>query len=158
MGLAFFTAGISAAAVTATTARIIGLAAQIGVNVGLRAATIISRVAVMGAMGSAESMATNTIVQLGRNVAFNDNHNPLDGFNLGEVGTSGALGFAAGGTLAARAMRPPRLKVDGSQFGSKVGKHARDYGLDPANPADRAWIKEHIDDITRNAEEVKQGP
>ena len=45
-----------------------------------------------------------------------------------------------------------------TQFGSKVGKHARDYGLDPANPADRAWIKGHIEEITRNPEEVKQGP
>lgn len=111
VGLAFFTAGISAAAVTVTTARIIGLAAQIGVNVGLRAATIISRVAVVGAMGSVESMATNTIVQLGRNVAFNDNHNPLDGFNLGEVAASGVPGFVGGGALAGRAFQRLRDRL-----------------------------------------------
>jgi A nuclease of the HNH/ENDO VII superfamily with conserved WHH len=100
VGLAFFTAGISAAAVTATTARIVGLATQIGVNVGFRAATIISRVAVIGAVGSVESMATNTIVQLGSNATFNDNHNPFDGWSWSELGTSGAFGFAGGGTIA----------------------------------------------------------
>jgi YD repeat-containing protein len=100
VGLAFFTAGISAAAVTATTARIVGLATQIGVNVGFRAATIISRVAVIGAVGSVESMATNTIVQLGRNVVLNENHNPFDGFSFSEVAASGAFGFATGGTIA----------------------------------------------------------
>lgn len=52
----------------------------------------------------------------------------------------------------------PKLKVDDSQFGTKIAKHARDYGLDPANPADRAWMRGHIDEIADNPEEVKQGP
>lgn len=42
-------------------------------------------------------MATNTIVQLGSNLAFNENNNPLDGFSLNEVWTSGATGFVTGG-------------------------------------------------------------
>jgi hypothetical protein len=52
----------------------------------------------------------------------------------------------------------PELKTGDTQFGKKVGKHAQDYGLDPANPADRAWIKGHIEEIVQNPEEVRQGP
>jgi hypothetical protein len=52
----------------------------------------------------------------------------------------------------------PDLKVDDGQLGTKVGKHARDYGLDPANPADRAWMRGHIEDIAEHPEEVRQGP
>ncbi|HEX5113801.1 MAG TPA: hypothetical protein VFW65_01255 [Pseudonocardiaceae bacterium] len=52
----------------------------------------------------------------------------------------------------------PKLKVDDSQFGTKIAKHARDYGLDPSDPADRAWMRGHIDDIADNPEQVKQGP
>jgi hypothetical protein len=57
-----------------------------------------------------------------------------------------------------RPERAPELKVDDRQFGTKIAKHARDYGLDPSDPADRAWMRGHIDDIADNPEEVKQGP
>jgi hypothetical protein len=72
--------------------------------------------------------------------------------------TFGGSDVAAAAANAAEAEAIAGPIVDDTQFGSKVGKHARDYGLDPANPADRAWIKGHIEEITRNPEEVKQGP
>jgi hypothetical protein len=57
-----------------------------------------------------------------------------------------------------RPQSAPELKTDDSQLGTKIGKHAKDYGLDPANPADRAWLKGHIDEIGQNPDEVRQGP
>jgi hypothetical protein len=51
----------------------------------------------------------------------------------------------------------PEVKVDSRQFGQKVGYHAKDYGLDKTNPADRAWIRGHIDEIGQNPDEVRQG-
>jgi len=63
--------------------------------------------------------------------------------------------------LAETATRPesaPELKIDDGQFGTKIGKHAQDYGLDPANPADRAWLRGHIEEIVDNPQEVRQGP
>ena len=100
VGLAFFTAGLSAAAVAATTARIVAIAARLGVTLGLRAATIVSRVAVVSSFGAAESMAADTVIQLGGNLAFNENNNPLDGFSLDRVWASGAGGLVVGGPIA----------------------------------------------------------
>ncbi|MGH4008786.1 MAG: WXG100 family type VII secretion target [Pseudonocardiaceae bacterium] len=99
VGLAFFTFGASAAAAGGTIAAMVARAAALASSLGVRAATIISRVAVMGTLGAAEGMAANTVAQLGSNAIFNDNHNPIDGFNLAEVGVSGAFGFAAGGAF-----------------------------------------------------------
>ncbi|WP_103352183.1 putative T7SS-secreted protein [Amycolatopsis sp. CA-128772] len=52
----------------------------------------------------------------------------------------------------------PEVKVDGKQFGTKVGKHAQDYGLNPADAESRAWVRQHVDDISRTPNEVRQGP
>ncbi len=100
VGLAVFTAGLSAAAVTATTARIVAIAARLGVSLGLRAATIVARVAVVSSFGAVESMAADTVIQLGGNAIFNENNNPLDGFSLDQVWASGATGFVAGAPVA----------------------------------------------------------
>ncbi|MGH3684825.1 MAG: WXG100 family type VII secretion target [Pseudonocardiaceae bacterium] len=100
VGLAFFTAGLSAEAVAGTTAYIVEAAEALGIELAEQAAAIIARTVVMASMGSLESMATNTIVQLGRNIVFNENHNPFDGFNLDEVTTAGEFGFLVGGTIA----------------------------------------------------------
>ena len=43
------------------------------------------------------------------------------------------------------------------QFGKKVGKHARDFGLDPSLPEDREKFQQMIDDIVANATEVRTG-
>lgn len=64
----------------------------------------------------------------------------------------------AGQAQPARPESAPDVKIDDAQFGTKVGKHASDYGLDPANPANRAWLRGHIEEIGRNPEEVRQGP
>ncbi|MEO6120844.1 MAG: WXG100 family type VII secretion target [Acidimicrobiales bacterium] len=100
VGLAFFTAGLSAAAVAATTARLIAVAGRLCLTLGLRAATIMSRVAVVGGFAAIESLAVNVTVQLGSNTAFNDNHDPLAGFSMDEALASGAFGAAVGGPLA----------------------------------------------------------
>src|SRR5262249_36206642 len=49
------------------------------------------------------------------------------------------------------------LQIDSGQFGKKVGKHASDFGLDPASPADRATVRARIEDIVANADEVREG-
>ncbi|MEV4056203.1 putative T7SS-secreted protein [Amycolatopsis sp. NPDC049688] len=71
-------------------------------------------------------------------------------------------GSSGGDGLAPREVnRPdsvPEVKVDGKQFGTKVGKHAQDYGLNPADAESRAWVRQHVDDISRTPNEVRQGP
>jgi hypothetical protein len=63
--------------------------------------------------------------------------------------------------LAARQQvqqRLPSVKlVDNLQLGKKIGKHARDFGLNPANPADRQFVVNRIRQITDNWDEVRQG-
>ena len=51
----------------------------------------------------------------------------------------------------------PDLRVDDTQFGHKIGKHAQDYGLNPSDPAAQTWLRQHIDDIAARPDEVKQG-
>jgi hypothetical protein len=51
----------------------------------------------------------------------------------------------------------PEMKIDDNQFGRKVGKHAEDYGLDPKNPENRQWVKNHIEDIRSNPDEIRSG-
>lgn len=43
------------------------------------------------------------------------------------------------------------------QFGKKVGKHAKDYGLDPSKAEDREAFQKIIDGIVANADVVKVG-
>lgn len=43
------------------------------------------------------------------------------------------------------------------QFGKKIGKHAKDYDLDPSSETDRNILRTIIDDIITNAEEVRIG-
>lgn len=43
------------------------------------------------------------------------------------------------------------------QFGKKVGKHAKDYGLDPSKAEDRDLMQRIINNIVSNAEEVRIG-
>jgi RHS repeat-associated protein len=50
------------------------------------------------------------------------------------------------------------LIIDGKQFGKKVGKHAEDFGLDKSNPADRQAVRDLINDIYENPDEIRQGP
>ena len=47
--------------------------------------------------------------------------------------------------------------MNNSQWGRKVGKHAQDWGLNASQPADRAWLRDRVEDITGNYDEVRQG-
>lgn len=44
------------------------------------------------------------------------------------------------------------------QLGKKLGSHAEDFGLDPANPAHRQWMQKRIEGIVRHYDELRQGP
>jgi hypothetical protein len=61
--------------------------------------------------------------------------------------TEAAAGFAAEDL--------PAMSIDDAQFGAKIGKHAGDYGLDPADPAARDYLRNLITDIRGNADEVR---
>lgn len=50
-----------------------------------------------------------------------------------------------------------KLNIDDTQFGKKVGKHAQDYGLSPADPIARNILKNYINDIFSKASEIRQG-
>ena len=43
------------------------------------------------------------------------------------------------------------------QFGKKLGRHAKDFGLDPSLPADREFFQKTIDNIIANSTEVRIG-
>jgi len=51
----------------------------------------------------------------------------------------------------------PSLRITDAQFGAKVAKHARDYGLDPSDPAARSWLRQKIENIVANADDIRQG-
>lgn len=38
-----------------------------------------------------------------------------------------------------------------------MGKHAQDFGLSPAEQADRQWVQQHVEDIVQNPSETRQG-
>jgi hypothetical protein len=48
--------------------------------------------------------------------------------------------------------------MDDAQFGAKVGKHAGNFGLNPADPAARNFVRSRIADIHANPSEGRQGP
>lgn len=48
------------------------------------------------------------------------------------------------------------IKSD-QQFGKKIGKHTKEYGLDPSKASDRIKMGRIIDDITINSDEVIEG-
>lgn len=102
VGLAFFTAGLSAGAAAATTARIIHIASRLGVTLGLRAATIAGRVVVVSATAAGEGGVANIIAQTGSAAMFDENHNPLAEFSVGEVFTAAGLSAVIAGPLAGR--------------------------------------------------------
>ncbi len=49
------------------------------------------------------------------------------------------------------------FKVDSNQVGTKFRKHVKDYGGNPANPADRKMVLDRINDIGNNPEKVIPG-
>lgn len=51
----------------------------------------------------------------------------------------------------------PALRISDRQFGAKVGRHAPEFGLDPADAADRAKFLRIVEDIGRRPDRVIPG-
>ena len=79
--------------------------------------------------------------------------------------------FIPGGALAVRGVRwikyaarygpkklLPGLRIGNKQFGKKLAKHAKEFGLDPSNAAHRQWVRNRIENIVGRYDEVRQGP
>lgn len=49
------------------------------------------------------------------------------------------------------------IKVSDKQFGKKIGKHTKEYGLNPKSTKDRQTMRHTILDIVENASEVRSG-
>ncbi len=49
------------------------------------------------------------------------------------------------------------IKVSDKQFGKKIGKHTKEYGLDPRSTKDRRIMRHTILDIVENASEIRSG-
>ena len=49
------------------------------------------------------------------------------------------------------------LVINDKQFGKKVGKHAKDFGLTPGDPENREKMKEIINDIIDDPDEIVKG-
>lgn len=47
--------------------------------------------------------------------------------------------------------------ISSKQYGKKIGKHARDYGLNPSNPTDRKIMDNKIADIIANKDDYAKG-
>ncbi len=50
-----------------------------------------------------------------------------------------------------------KITIDDKQFGTKVGKHAVDYGLNPGDKAGREKFRAIVNDIVQNADERVYG-
>ena len=49
------------------------------------------------------------------------------------------------------------IKVSDKQFGKKIGKHTKEYGLNPQSTKDRRIMRHTILDIVENASEIRSG-
>lgn len=61
-----------------------------------------------------------------------------------------------GGKLFAKPKKSSIIMSD-NQFGKKVRRHAKDFGLDPSSPEDRNKLSDIINDILDNRDEIVQG-
>ena len=52
---------------------------------------------------------------------------------------------------------PDALNIGSKQFGKKLGKHARELGLDPASAKARYALQRRLERIFENADEVRKG-
>jgi hypothetical protein len=89
IGLSVLTAGISAAGASAMASALVANAARVGIVLGMRAATIISRVAVFATVGSVEGMAADLVLQTRRHAIVEPNENPFQGYALDAIILSG---------------------------------------------------------------------
>lgn len=63
------------------------------------------------------------------------------------------LGKVSNGKVVAKSPKSDIIKED-SQFGKKIGKHTKEYGLDPKKLSDRNKMSMIIDDIIINHDEI----
>lgn len=94
-----------------------------------------------------------------------EEYNKMKAQKINNVSTSSRtksdiINSAKGGAKAPK----PLVKIDTQffaskekQFGKKVGRHAKDYGLDPSKAEDREKFLNIIIDVQTNAEEVRTG-
>jgi hypothetical protein len=61
-----------------------------------------------------------------------------------------------GGKLVAKSGKSGIIQGD-KQFGKKIGKHTKEYGLDPSDPVHRKQMQSIINDILDNRDEVVPG-
>ena len=66
-----------------------------------------------------------------------------------ETGSIGGGGGAKGASQS--------IQFSDKQFGSKLGQHARDFGLDPSDAADRSRFREIVQDIATRPDRVAEG-
>ncbi|MGF7089391.1 hypothetical protein JOD24_003274 [Kroppenstedtia sanguinis] len=88
---------------------------------------------------------------------FDNKWNSLTKRFKGDGGGSTGGGKPSNNGKGKKSFKSPELKINGKQFGKKSGKHAQDYGLDPKVPENRQWIKNHIKNIHKSPNEVRQG-
>lgn len=67
-----------------------------------------------------------------------------------------------GGIITSKDRKPIQMDLQffankSKQYGKKIGKHAKDYGLDPSKAEDREKMVSIIDNIHRNSDEVRIG-
>ena len=55
------------------------------------------------------------------------------------------------------AVKGLKFTIDDKQLGKKLGKHVSDYGGNPANPIDRARVRDIINEIGTNPEKIVNG-
>jgi len=49
------------------------------------------------------------------------------------------------------------INIDSKQLGVKMGKHAKDFGLDPSKSDDRQKFANIVNDIVKNRDEIRDG-
>lgn len=49
------------------------------------------------------------------------------------------------------------INISDKQFGKKIGKHTKEYGLNPQSSKDRKWMRHMILNIVENANDIRKG-
>ncbi|WP_116115992.1 RHS repeat-associated core domain-containing protein [Austwickia chelonae] len=79
------------------------------------------------------------------------------GLTPGKCPTNTTTGITPPAAKSAPQLVRPPLSIPRAQFGTKWGKHSKDYGLNPGDPAARAGFTTKIRDVHLNPTEVRIG-
>ena len=126
--------------------------------------------ACFGVVGAAASGTANAVDQHDSGQPFDLGSFALDtGIGaLTGAATYGSFRFMTGSTSLGLGLRPgpsasnpvdirPPLSIGARQFGAKWGRHAADYGLNPASSSSRAWYVNRARGVHLNPDEVRRG-